>query len=123
MKRLYRLGFIALVMVASAFSLSAQQTSSSGTKSDQGKEASGFKAGLGLQIGAQTFNEPALSGTGTIPVTWQSLALQPDFSFGKIGIGLDVKLHYRFTGGLDIYGRPTSQNFQIRSEDRRKSTA
>ncbi len=120
MKRLYRLGFIAIFLsLAGILSVSAQQTSSSdSTQSGQNSSAaSGFKAGLGLQIGAETFNEPALNGIGTIPVTWQSLALQPDFSFGKIGIGLDVKLHYRFTGGLDIYGQPTTKDFQIRSED------
>jgi hypothetical protein len=47
---------------------------------------------LGLGIGVQTFNEPGG------PVTYQSLSLSPDLSFGKFGIGLAITLNYTFTG-------------------------
>jgi hypothetical protein len=49
----------------------------------------GFHMGLG--IGVQTFNEPD-------PVTYQSLALVPDFSFGKLGVGVFLAIDYNFSG-------------------------
>jgi hypothetical protein len=53
--------------------------------------------GMGLGIGVATFADG----------TWQSLSLTPDLALGKLGIGLDVKLNYRFS----------SSNFEIRTED------
>ncbi len=60
----------------------------------------GFDFGMGLGIGVATFADG----------TWQSLSLTPDLAFGKFGIGLDVKLNYRFTGG-------SGNEFQIRADD------
>ncbi len=62
--------------------------------------------GLGLVIGSQTF-------PGETPgesVTYQELALSPDFAVGKFGIALDLTLHYRFTGHQE-------NNVDIRQED------
>lgn len=61
----------------------------------------GFDFGMGLGIGVATFAEDG---------TWQSLSLTPDLALGKFGIGLDVKLNYRFTGGA-------GNEFEIRSAD------
>ncbi len=70
-----------------------------------------FGFGMSLGLGVQTFNEPQA-------VTYQSLSLFPDISFGKLGVGLAITLDYNFTGsGNSIYLRradwvPTSfQNF------------
>jgi hypothetical protein len=60
----------------------------------------GFDFGMGLGIGVATFADG----------TWQSLSLTPDVALGKFGIGLDVKLNYRFTGG-------SGNEFEIRSAD------
>ena len=58
------------------------------------EEGSGPDFGLGLVIGAQTF----LDETTGESITYQELALSPDFAIGKFGIALDLTLHYRFTG-------------------------
>ncbi len=55
---------------------------------------------MGLGIGVATFADG----------TWQSLSLTPDLALGKFGIGLDVKLNYRFTGG-------SGNEFEIRAAD------
>jgi hypothetical protein len=55
---------------------------------------------MGLGIGVATFADG----------TWQSLSLTPDLALGKFGIGLDVKLNYRFTGG-------SGNEFEIRTAD------
>jgi hypothetical protein len=60
----------------------------------------GFDFGMGLGIGVATFADG----------TWQSLSLSPDLALGKFGIGLDVKLNYRFTGG-------SGNEFEIRTAD------
>ncbi len=60
----------------------------------------GFDFGMGLGIGVATFADG----------TWQSLSLTPDLALGKFGVGLDVKLNYRFTGG-------SGSEFVIRTED------
>jgi hypothetical protein len=71
----------------------------------------GVGFGMSLGIGVQTFNEPQ-------PVTYQSLSLFPDLSFGKLGVGLAITVNYNFSGpGNSLYVRqadwiPTSfQNF------------
>ncbi|RKX79264.1 MAG: hypothetical protein DRP87_03770 [Spirochaetes bacterium] len=61
--------------------------------------------GLGIGLGAETFNEEE----GTI--TWQSLSLTPELTLGKFGIGLDLTLHFRFTGGEN------KNEFDIREKD------
>jgi hypothetical protein len=53
----------------------------------------GLDFGLSLGIGAETFIE------GGVPVTYQMLKLSPDLAIGKFGIGLELTLHYTFTGG------------------------
>ncbi len=51
---------------------------------------------MGLGIGVQTFNDnPLIYPNG---ITYQSLSLTPDISFGKLGVGLDLTLNYNFTG-------------------------
>jgi hypothetical protein len=67
----------------------------------QASGGSGFDFGMGLGIGVAVFEEDG---------TWQSLSLSPDLAFGKFGIGLDVKLNYRFTGGA-------GNEFEIRAAD------
>ncbi len=58
-----------------------------------------FGFGMNLGIGVQTFNEP-------LPVTYQSISLFPDISFGKLGVGLAITLNYNFTGpGNSMYVR------------------
>ena len=57
--------------------------------------------GMGLGFGVATFADG----------TWQSLSLTPDLAFGKFGIGLDVKLNYRFGDGAG------STDFEVRTDD------
>ena len=70
--------FLALLFLTAGISLPAE-------------ENSGFGFGFDLGIGAETFGGE----------TWQSLTLSPDLAFGKVGFGLDINLHYTFTGGED----------------------
>lgn len=69
---------IAFIMVIPAFS-------------EDKKADEGFNFGLDMELGAETFND------GEGPVAYQKLSLNPDISFGKVGIGMAVTLHYRFT--------------------------
>jgi hypothetical protein len=78
-------------VVAPAFSQAAEPSSS-------------FGFSMSLGIGVRTFN-----GTDD-PGTWQSLSLTPDFSFGKLGVGVDVTLDYNFSGG-------SGNSFVIRHAD------
>ncbi len=79
------------------------------------KESSeaGFSFGLGLGIGVQNFPNPKYTGIGTEPefITYQSLALSPEFGWGKFAIGLSFILNYRFTGGS------SGNEFEVRRED------
>lgn len=79
------------------------------TQKDQVEDEQGpeFGFGLDLALGVETFNLP---GTDE-QITWQKLALLPDFSIGKFGIGIDLSLHFRFTGG------PEKDQFEVRRED------
>lgn len=71
----------------------------------------GYSQGLGfnmdLGLGVSSFPDPQTGGL----TTWQNIRLQPDLSFGKFGIGLDVTLNYRFNDGQGNSG------FQVREED------
>jgi hypothetical protein len=62
---------------------------------------SGLDFGMGLGIGVATYADG----------TWQSLSLTPDLAIGKFGIGLDVKLNYRFGDGMG------GTDFEVRAAD------
>jgi hypothetical protein len=49
-----------------------------------------FSFSGGINLGSDVF--PNASGD---PVTWTRLGFQPDLSFGKIGIGLDLTFHFK----------------------------
>lgn len=97
----------AILLIVSALPAAAQQSASTGTTSGTGgspatttvASPSPFSAGLGLALGAETIDN----------VNWQLLALQPSFRIGKIGIGLNLALHFRFTGN--------DNSIQIRQQD------
>lgn len=94
---------------------------------ESGSAAPAFEMDLGLAT--QTFNEVLYDANGDVildiegnpeigPVTYQNLNIQPEFAFGKFGIGMDISLNFRFTdesGDFDIREAdwvPTSfQNF------------
>jgi hypothetical protein len=69
------------------------------------EEDSFFSADFDIGIGAQTFVE------GNTTITYQSLTLAPDLSFGDFGIGIEFVLNYRFNGGTN------NDSFEVRSED------
>ncbi|MFW6288543.1 MAG: hypothetical protein ACOC2Q_02050 [Spirochaetota bacterium] len=66
--------------------------------------------GLGITIGAQSFPNPDYDGSNEETITYQSLGLTPDLAIGKFGLGLDLTLNYRFTGG-------DGSEFEVRNED------
>jgi len=106
------------ILLLSAASLAAQTTGSgAGSTATPRQPSSSFKTSLSLGIGAETLNDPTLGGTGTFPVTYQMLTLAPDFRIGKLGVGLDIILNYRFNQGTDIYGNPTNQVIYVRPQD------
>src|SRR6056297_2205357 len=79
----------------------------------QEEMGSNFDFGLDLGLGTQTFQETeVIDGIPqTVPQTYQSLSLSPDLAFGKFGLGLNLNLHYTFTGGEN------NSEFEIRSAD------
>jgi hypothetical protein len=62
----------------------------------------GFKLGIGISV--QTFNDT------NPPTTWESLSILPDFSYGKLGIGLALAINYNFSGG-------SGNSFAVRQAD------
>ncbi len=70
--------------------------------SEEGTD-SGFNFQMDMELGAVTINE------NNQAVAYQMLSLNPDFAFGKVGIGLDFTLHYRFDDG--------NGNFDFREQD------
>ena len=101
---------LVLLMALPAFAQADQPADqpAGGQSSDQpaGQPAGGFKFNMGLGIGVQTFNDapPPTSG-----VTYQSLSLVPDISFGKLGVGLDLTFNYNFSG--------PNNSLHVRQED------
>lgn len=89
---------------------SATETAGAGTDG----ESAGFSLGFDIGIGVQTFQNPEYDPDTNpdVPemIAWQSLKLAPEFAFGKFGIGLDLTVNYRFTGGA-------GNEFEIRPED------
>jgi hypothetical protein len=97
---LKRLALVAAVLgLASGLAIAEDQQP---TQNQQPSPSFGFTMSLG--IGVQTFNDPGG------PVTYQSLSLFPDFSYGKLGVGLALALDYNFSGG-------SGNSFAVRQAD------
>ena len=91
MNLLNRSSLLLLLFLMILFPLSAQESSDepdSGEPTESAAPDRGFN--MTIEIGAETFNEDGEQ------VTYQSLGFNPEFTFGKVGIGLGVTLHYRF---------------------------
>lgn len=110
--------FIALLILF-ASSLGAQVDSGNGPRNAGGPgEAGGSEGadavsespelsfGLSLGLGVQSYP----GGTGTDDVTYQFLALRPEIAYGKLGLGLDLGINYRFNAG-------DGNDFAVREED------
>ncbi len=61
--------------------------------------------GMAVGIGTESFIKDGE------PATYQKVSLTPDFALGQFGIGMDVTLHYRFTGGV------AGDEFEVRIDD------
>lgn len=116
MKRTGSIFIILLLCFMVAFSGFAQEaeteqeeSETAKTQDQEKKPETPFDFGLDLGIGANTFNE-MIDGELS-QVTYQSVSLSPDFSIGKFGIGLDITINFRFTGGQN------NDEFRIREED------
>ena len=106
MNWLYRSSLLLLLLVVMLSPLGAQETTDTQSAEGQpqtGAPETGFN--MTIEIGAETFNEDGEQ------VTYQSLGLNPEFTIGKVGIGLGLTLHYRF---VDDTGDST---FDFREED------
>jgi len=95
-----RIGILIFIITALAtLPIFAQEESEEGSdSSDETANMADF--GLGLGIGVQNFDDG----------TYQVLSFTPDLAFGKIGVGVDFTIHYRFTGG-------EGNEFEIREQD------
>jgi hypothetical protein len=100
-----------LAVIATVFCLATGMAVAQDEQPAPGSPAApGFGFAMGLGIGVQTFNEPGPQpGPDFVPVTYQSLSLTPDFSWGKLGVGLSLALNYNFTG--------SDGSIKIRRED------
>lgn len=69
----------------------------------------GFKAGITLGTDVLT------TGTGGAAESWTKLGFQPDISFGKVGIGLDLTVHFKLypsnTQAIEFYGGDWIPNY------------
>lgn len=82
MKKLFYLGLVIFLITPLVMAQEFPATSS-------------FGFGLELGLGTETLPiDPTAPADSTNQATYQKLALKPDISFGKIGIGLDVILHF-----------------------------
>lgn len=104
--------FTLLCFLLLTVSLPAQEAESESETEEQESETTeqsgpDLSFGLDLGIGVQSFEDPDDGETET----YQSLSLLPDFGVGRFGVGLDLTLNYRFTGGSD------NDQFQVRDED------
>ncbi|MFP4375646.1 MAG: hypothetical protein ACLFP4_01270 [Spirochaetales bacterium] len=106
---------LALLVLVAPASLVAQEA---GAESDEaaidGTQPPGLSPefGLGITLGAQSFPNPDYTPGGDQPkvITYQSLGLTPDLAIGKLGVGLDLTVNYRFTAG-------DGNEFEVRAED------
>lgn len=72
----------------------------------QTSAAGGNSFGMAVAFGVNTFEN---ENTGEIE-TYQLLAIRPELVLGPFGIGLDLAINYRFTGG-------NGDEFEVREED------
>lgn len=77
------------------------------------KSQDGFGFGLGIGIGVQSLLNPDYTGSGPEQksLTYQSLSLIPEFSYGKFALGFSFIANYRFTAG------DNGDEFEVRKED------
>jgi hypothetical protein len=102
------------VLVAPATLVAQETTTNDEATSVDGEQTPGLSPqfGLGITLGAQSFPNPDYIPGGDQPevITYQSLGLTPDVAFGKLGVGLDLTVNYRFTAG-------SGNEFEVRAED------
>lgn len=91
------------ILLFVGFAATAQESDGGGS----GEAGGAPDFGMGVGIGVQSFTNPESGQTET----YQSLSLAPDLAIGQLGVGLDVTLNYRFTGG------EAGNQFQVREED------
>lgn len=91
-------GVVAWLIIAAALTAPMMAAAQSGGGPD---------VGFGATFGVSTFENPT---TGEVE-TYQLLGFRPDFALGNFGIGLNLPLNYRFTGG------ETNDQFEIRQAD------
>ncbi|SIP90012.1 hypothetical protein SAMN05920897_101196 [Alkalispirochaeta americana] len=65
-----------------------------------------LETGTSIGLGVVSFSEEKTGET----ISYQLLALRPHLTAGKFSLGLNLEIHYRFTGG-------DGQDFEIREED------
>jgi hypothetical protein len=100
---------ILMLLTTLSVSLYAQEAEDTQPEAEQSVDQNGSSANFGVEaaFGVNSFTD---SDTGAVE-TFQLLALRPELSVGPFGIGLDLPLNYRFTGGDD------RDEFEVRQED------
>lgn len=113
---------IVLITVLFTFPLAAQEGDSEEPVAESADEGTGGEGtegegteepdkspeidfGLTMGLGANTFNEDGEK------ITYQYISLLPELTIGKFGLGLDLTMNFRFTGG------ESNDQFVIREED------
>ncbi|MFW5693996.1 MAG: hypothetical protein ACOCYB_02425 [Alkalispirochaeta sp.] len=104
MKRRMTIVGVLVVLAAISGTLHAQdaETEPSTPEGDSSPEV-----GMEAAFGVTSFTD---SETGEVE-TYQLLALRPELSVGRFGVGLNLPFNYRFTGGED------RDEFDVRQED------
>lgn len=114
MRTLTLIGIAAILLASPIIAQEDAETADSPEPTTE-SSSDGFSVGFDIGIGVQTFENPDYDPVTNpdVPemIAWQSLKLAPELAIGKIGIGLDLTVNYRFTGGA------TGNEFEVRPED------
>ncbi|TVR90463.1 MAG: hypothetical protein EA428_08560 [Spirochaetaceae bacterium] len=110
MKHFTVLLLFALFLAMYPVQLSTAQEAEAGSAPEAGTETESSRPevnfGLGLSFGVQSYSD----SDGEI-ITFQALGFVPELTVGQFGVGFDLLVHYRFTGGSD------GTDFKVREED------
>ena len=98
-----RFATVTIIMLFLAGTIMAQDAGD--TAQEKPKSSFTFSGGVDLGSDVLLTGAPDLKGSRT-PQTWTRLGFQPDFGFGKIGLGLDLTIHFMLYPDQDTSFKP-----------------
>ena len=103
-----RFAIAALISLLLVATISAQDSTQT--------QAPAFGSPFTFQGGVNLGSDVLIQDGGTTPKTWTRFAFQPDLGFGKIGVGIDLSLHFNLYETADtpftVYPGDWVRNYQ-----------